>query len=113
MGRDRGRPPEGGDMTSLLDELLADLKAEGAQLWNVVCGLDDDGWLIPTPAAGWTVATQIAHLVWTDEVAVIAATDIGGWDALVRAATEDPTGYIDKQALEIARLPPEALIARW
>jgi hypothetical protein len=29
----------------------------------------------PTPAEGWDVATQVAHLIWTDEVAVLAATD--------------------------------------
>jgi uncharacterized protein (TIGR03084 family) len=102
---------------TLLDELLDDLAAESDQLWNVVCGLDDDGWVIPTPAAGWTVATQVAHLVWTDEVAVIAAPDAvthtGAWDALVAQAIEDPSGFIDKQALEVARLPPAALLARW
>ena len=27
----------------------------------------------PRPRAGWTVATQVAHLLWTDEVAVLAA----------------------------------------
>ena len=37
----------------------------------------------PTPAEGWDVATSIAHLAWTDEVAVLAATDKAGWDAVV------------------------------
>jgi uncharacterized protein (TIGR03084 family) len=98
---------------SLLDELLDDLRAESDRLWNVVSGLDDDGWITPTPATGWTVATQIAHLLWTDEVAVVAATDKDAWDALVRQALEDPTGYVDKAAHEIARLSPEAMLARW
>ncbi|GAA1159250.1 TIGR03084 family metal-binding protein [Nocardioides aquiterrae] len=98
---------------SLLDELLDDLKAEGDRLWNVVSGLDDDGWSTPTPATGWTIATQVAHLLWTDEVAVVAATDKEAWDALVLRALEDPTGFVDQQALEVARLRPEALLARW
>ena len=98
---------------SLLDELLDDLKAESDRLWNVVSGLDDDGWVTPTPATGWTVATQVAHLLWTDEVAVVAATDKEAWDALVLRALEDPTGFVDQQALEVARLRPEALLARW
>jgi uncharacterized protein (TIGR03084 family) len=100
-------------MSDLLDELLADLKAEGDQLWSTVSGLDDDGWQTPTPAPGWSVATQVAHLLWTDEVAVVAATDKDAWDALVLAALADPTGYIDQQALEVARLAPPALLARW
>ena len=48
------------------------------------------GWRTPTPAAGWDVAHQVAHLAWTDEVAVAAATDKAAWDALVLAALEDP-----------------------
>ena len=102
---------------SLLDDLLDDLRAEGDRLWNAVAGLDDDGWLRPTPAPGWTVATQVAHLLWTDEVAVVAATPTPdgkqAWDALVLQALEDPTGFVDAQALEVARLRPEALLARW
>ena len=101
---------------TLLDDLLADLKAEGDRLWALVSGLDDStdgGWRTPTPAPGWTVATQVAHLLWTDEVAVVAATDKERWDELVLAAIEDPTGYVDTCALEVARLAPPALLARW
>ena len=103
---------------TLLDDLLADLKAEGDRLWNTVSGLDDDGWLTPTPAPGWTVATQVAHLLWTDEVAVVAAGSLTpegkeAWDALVLRAIDDPLGFVDAQAIEVARLAPEALLARW
>lgn len=98
---------------TLLDDLLADLTVEGDRLWAAVAGLDADGWATPTPAAGWTVATQIAHLAWTDEVATVAATDQDGWDAIVLDAVADPMGYVDAQALEVARLAPEALLARW
>jgi len=98
---------------TLLDDLLADLKSESDLLWNAVAGLDDDGWQTPTPAPGWSVATQVAHLLWTDEVAVAAATDKEAWDAYVAVAIADPTGYVDQQAIEVARLSPEALLARW
>lgn len=98
---------------TLLDDLLADLKAEGDQLWSEVSGLDEAGWRTPTPAEGWDVATQVAHLLWTDEVAVVAATDKEGWDALVLEAIGDPDGFVDAQAHEVARLAPDALLARW
>ena len=103
---------------SLLDDLLDDLKAEGDRLWNAVAGLDDAGWQTPTPAAGWTVATTVAHLLWTVEVAAVAAaahTPQGkdAWDELVLLAIQDPSGYVDQQAIEVARLSPEALLARW
>ncbi|MGZ4451083.1 MAG: TIGR03084 family metal-binding protein [Nocardioides sp.] len=106
---------------TLLDDLLADLAAEGDQLWAAVAGLDDSadgGWRTPTPAAGWDVATQVAHLLWTDETAAAAAaahTPEGkeAWDAIVLQAIADPTGFVDTSALEVARLSPQALLARW
>ena len=99
--------------TPLLDGLLADLKAEGDRLWAVVSGLDEAGWRTPTAAAGWDVATQVAHLLWTDEVGVLAATDKAAWDEVVLQAIDDPDGYVDTAATQIARLTPTALLARW
>ena len=60
---------------SVLDDVLYDLTAEGDQLESWVTPLSDEQWRTPTPAAGWDVATTIAHLAWTDEVVVVAATD--------------------------------------
>ena len=59
---------------SLLDELLEDLSMEGFELRQVVAGLSEAGWREPTPADGWDVAAQIAHLAWTDEAALAMAT---------------------------------------
>ena len=103
---------------SVLDGVLADLRAEGDELRAVVAGLDAAGWTTPTPAPGWTVATQVAHLTWTDEVAVLAAgarTPAGkeAWDAVVLQAIADSDGFVDAGAHEIAALAPEALLARW
>ena len=63
------------DRRALLAELLDDLAAESAALDDVVAHLEDTAWLGPTPAEGWTVAHQIAHLAWTDQQALLAATD--------------------------------------
>ncbi|WP_432478105.1 TIGR03084 family metal-binding protein [Nocardioides sp. GXQ0305] len=103
-------------MSDLLDQLLADLAAEGERLDDLVAGLDDSddgGWRTPTPAEGWDVATQVAHLAWTDEAAVLAATDREGWDALVLDASGDPDRYIDRRALEGGRVEPAELLDRW
>lgn len=105
---------------TLLEDLLEDLRAEGDQLYAVVSGLDADGWATPTPAPGWSIATQVAHLVWTDEVAVLSARSSVGddagkeaWDELVRGAAGDPDGFVDAGAHEIAALAPQALLVRW
>jgi uncharacterized protein (TIGR03084 family) len=100
-------------MSDLLETLLADLKAEGDQLYAAVSGLDDEGWAMPTPAEGWTVTTQIAHLLWTDETATTAATDKEKWDEIVLQALGDPTGFVDACAHEVARLQPQTLLVRW
>jgi uncharacterized protein (TIGR03084 family) len=93
--------------------ILADLAVEGDVLDAMVAGLDDAGWRTPTPAEGWDVATSIAHLAWTDEVAVAAATDKAAWDGYVLQAIEDPDGFVDAEALRLGALLPEELLARW
>src|SRR5689334_12162950 len=100
-------------MNDVLEGVLADLTAEGDRLESIVAGLDDDAWRTPTPAAGWTVATQISHLAWTDEVAVAAATDKSAWDALVTEALEDPEGFVDAEAFRGAEAGPTVLLTRW
>ena len=101
---------------TLLDDLLADLTAEGDRLREVVGALDADGWATPTPAEGWTVATQVAHLLWTDETATTAArahTEPEPWDAVVQGAMADPDGFVDAGAHELAALEPTELLAGW
>lgn len=98
---------------SVLEEVLGDLAAEGDRLESVVAGLTEAQWRTPTPAVGWDVATQVSHLAWTDEAATVAATDQNAWDALVLRALEDPTGFVDAEALAGAAVPPAALLSRW
>jgi len=100
-------------MTSVLDQVLADLATEGGRLDALVADLDEPGWRTPTPAEGWDVATQVAHLAWTDEAALLAATDRAGWDALVAEAAADPEGYVDRTALDGGAVAPAELLDRW
>ncbi|HEX6247741.1 MAG TPA: TIGR03084 family metal-binding protein [Nocardioidaceae bacterium] len=96
-----------------LCRIVTDLTIEGDVLDELVSGLDEAGWRTPTPAAGWDVAHQIAHLAWTDEVAIKAATDKEAWDETVLQAIEDPEGYVDKEADRLTRLDPADLLRRW
>jgi uncharacterized protein (TIGR03084 family) len=98
-------------MTDVLTQVLADLRAEGDRLDALVADLDDDGWHTATPAPGWDVATQVAHLLWTDEVALKAATDKEAWDEVVLGAIADPEGFVDAQAHALAAEP--GLLDRW
>jgi uncharacterized protein (TIGR03084 family) len=62
-------------------ELVDDLAAEHAALDAVVAPLDAEAWDAPTPAAGWTIRHQVAHLAYFDEQGAIAATDPDRFDA--------------------------------
>jgi len=100
-------------MNDLLDELLADLALEGLELREVVAGLSETGWRTATPAEGWDVATQIAHLAWTDEAALAAATDEAAWNELVSEALDDPEGFVGVSALALATMPSTDLLTMW
>lgn len=106
-------------MSDLLTSLLDDLAAEGDQLRDTVDRLGEAGWHAATPAEGWDVATSVAHLLWTDEVAVLAAHSLRGeedkaaWDEVVLAAIADPFGFVDAGAVELAALPRDEVLSRW
>lgn len=100
-------------MPGELADLLADLRVEGDELDGLVAGLPEQGWAKPTPAPGWTIAHQVAHLAWTDQLTLLAASDVDGFAATIRQVTGDPTEYVDRSAAEGAALPPAELLTRW
>ena len=101
------------DRRALLAGLLADLAAEGAALDDVVAGLPTGAMATPTPAEGWTVAHQIAHLAWTDEQALLAATDPEGFARTVADVGSGLGAAVDAAAAAGAGEDPAALLRRW
>lgn len=93
--------------------VLDDLRAESEALDTLVAGLVLEGWAIPTPAPGWTVAHQIAHLAWTDDAALASATDPEGFARMVERALAAPDTFVDEGARAGAQLPPGELLDRW
>ena len=100
-------------MNAVLDQVLADLAAEGDALEALVVDLDEAGWRKATPAEGWDIATTIVHLAWTDECAIAAGTDKEAWDALVMKAFADPNGFVDAEAFDGAKATAPEILARW
>ena len=86
--------------------VVADLRAESAELDSMVAELSDQQWRTATPAPGWTIAHQIAHLWWTDRVALQSATDRAAFDAVLAEAAQDPFGFVDAAAEQLADTPP-------
>ncbi|WP_030734630.1 TIGR03084 family metal-binding protein [Streptomyces sp. NRRL S-31] len=97
------------DPTPVID----DLRAESDELDLLVAESEAGRWALPTPAAGWTVAHQIAHLAWTDRSALLAVTDADAFRALVEKALAAPGSFVDEGAEEGATLPPAELLTRW
>ncbi|MFD8294324.1 TIGR03084 family metal-binding protein [Streptomyces lavendulae] len=93
--------------------VFADLREEGGELDALVGELPAADWAAPTPASGWTIAHQIAHLHWTDQAALLALTDPDGFAVRVEEALKAPDSFVDEGAEEGARLDPADLLARW
>jgi uncharacterized protein (TIGR03084 family) len=93
--------------------LLADLVAESASADTLVAELPKEQWATPTPAEGWTIAHQVAHLAWTDRQAALAATDEEAFADTVKQAQADPTGFVDQAAEAWSRQDPVELLREW
>ena len=57
--------------------IVDDLAAEQAVLDDLVGNLDEEQWATASPAAGWTVRDEIAHLAFFDDVALASLTGRG------------------------------------
>ncbi|MFF0539267.1 TIGR03084 family metal-binding protein [Streptomyces coelicoflavus] len=97
------------DPTPVID----DLREESEELDALVAKLRPEEWRLATPAPGWTIAHQIAHLYWTDRAALVAVTDANGFQALVEQALAAPDRYVDDAAEQGAEQAPADLLAAW
>ncbi|WNG92912.1 TIGR03084 family metal-binding protein [Mycobacterium sp. ITM-2016-00318] len=93
--------------------IVDDLRAESDHLDGLVAELPDERWAEATPAAGWTIAHQIAHLLWTDRVALLSVHDEAAFNEVLGAAAEDPLGFVDRGTEEVAAGAPTELLADW
>lgn len=93
--------------------VLDDVRAESGDLDAMVADLPAERWATPTPAPGWTIAHQIAHLAWTDHAALLAITDPAAFAELRQAAEADLTTVIEAGARDGVALGPAALLAGW
>lgn len=96
------------DLTSIVQDLVA----EGDDLDQIVSDLDPSRWHTPTPAPGWNVAHQIAHLRWTDRVSVTAVTDPDAFRAMI-AKRQSDANLVDKEADLAAQEDPSELLETW
>jgi uncharacterized protein (TIGR03084 family) len=93
--------------------IVNELAAESDELDAMVAGLPENRWRELTPAAGWTIAHQIGHLLWTDRIAFASVTDEPAFGDILTAAAADPSGFVDVAAEQEARRPATHLLDDW
>ena len=92
--------------------VLADLLAEGAEL-DALVAADRVDFAAPTPAVGWTIAHQIGHLTWTDELAVLCCGDPDGFAATRRGIVADLAAAIEAGAAAAVGRPVPEVLSGW
>jgi enediyne biosynthesis protein E11 len=93
--------------------VIDDLTAESLQIDELVGGLADERWTLPTPAPGWTVADQVAHLAFIFRLAGTAASDPEAFTTMTAAAKNDFDGAVNAALAGYRPLGPSALLSRW
>jgi uncharacterized protein (TIGR03084 family) len=94
-------------------DVYADLVAEGDDIDRLVADLAPADWARPTPAPGWTVAHQVAHLAFIARLARASAADPAEFERLAAPARTDFQGAVDAALQEYLAEPPDVLLARW
>lgn len=89
------------------------LEQESSQLDSIVAPLAAADWQRSTPAAGWNIADQIAHLHWTDTVAHQSAQGDPAFDRMVERVQAEGSGFIQEVSDGYAALPPADLLSAW
>ncbi len=92
--------------------LLADLRQEGDLLEELLRPLSAEDWDLPTPAEGWTIRHQVAHLTWTERT-VLTALEEPEVFAQLRERFRAEADVVDRGAQEGAARPPAEILASW
>jgi uncharacterized protein (TIGR03084 family) len=93
-----------------LDELLDDLGAEADALDDVLGRLRPAAWDAPTPADGWSVRDQVAHLAHGEHLAALAASDPDGFAVELARLLDDLERVEDEMRTDEST---DDLRARW
>jgi uncharacterized protein (TIGR03084 family) len=94
-------------------DVYTDLVAAGEEVDQLVAPLDDDQWKLPTPAPGWTIAHQIAHLSSIFRLAGLAAAKPDAFRAMAAGLSADFSANVAAALKEYLAEPPPVLLARF
>ncbi|WP_117210187.1 TIGR03084 family metal-binding protein [Allorhizocola rhizosphaerae] len=99
-------------MTENLDVLTA-LTEEGDEIYRLVRPLAAEQWALPTPAPGWSIAHQIAHLIANFRLAALSAARPEAFRALTAQLSDDFDANVRNAMAEHLAEPPSVLLDRF
>ena len=94
-------------------DIYLDLTRDGEALDELLAGLTADDWSRPTPAPGWTIAHQVAHLAATFRLAALAAGNPDVFTAMTGRLSDDFDANVRMALAEFLAEPPDVLLERW
>jgi uncharacterized protein (TIGR03084 family) len=100
-------------LMSGMQEAVEELHAEQSELEAVLRAIQPETWLTPTPAHGWDVRDQVAHLADTEEIAHDTAS--GGPRQLNTEALtfESPEAFTESGCEKGRKMEPAAVLTWW
>jgi enediyne biosynthesis protein E11 len=96
-----------------LTDVFTDLVAEGEALGKIIAGLDASQWALPTPAPGWTVKHQVAHMTSVFRIAGLAGSDPELFVKQTAGAEKDFDAAVAELLKPYLAASPEGLLANW
>lgn len=93
--------------------VVSDLVADADELDRILADTDDQQWGLATPAPGWTVAHQVAHLAATFKLARMAVADRAAFQAVTSQLSDDFDANVAAALRPYLAHPPQELFARW
>ena len=97
----------------MLSRVVDDLLAEEAALDALLTPLRPEQWDLPTPAAGWAVRDQVAHLAIAEDLATLAATDPDAFVTHLTALMSDLEAVEEEHAAQARAHSPSELLSWW
>ncbi len=94
-------------------DVVAALVAEGDEVDRLVASLSARQWSLPTPAPGWTVAHQVAHLAATFRLAALAAARPEAFKEITSRLGANFEANVEQALAEYLAEPRDVLLSRW
>jgi len=96
-----------------LQDVISALAADGDEVDGLIAGLEDAQWALPTPAPGWTIAHQVAHLTATFRMAALAAADPEAFKGMAARLGPDFDANVQAALSRFLAEPPAGLLGNW